>query len=237
MANEPTDYLTAPAREAIRGYMLRLISLPAVFLTLVSGVGGFFLNKVAFQEGYTEGYKTVIQDIMRLSLQVSEVKGKSDATLAEMIKSATLAREVVKEAKDNSDKASKILTDDMTKLAEEVASTPKFRAAAMSVAVPALGDLRKDIKTVSERVGPPAKFCLTSASRSGSYAYNDSLAIPLSADRETCRLYARAITGDMTVRSYFLGCMSGDPLRLDIFGPYDATKATNETVQPNACGW
>jgi hypothetical protein len=178
------DILTEPAKDAIRGYILRLVALPAAFLAIISGVGGFFLNKVAFQEGYTEGYKGVIRDIIGTAKEVGEAKGKADAALVQLreaiskgqdsivshlrdsTNASAEAKAAAEEARKTSETARKNLTQNQEELAAALAGTSTFRDAATSVINPSFGDLKREVETIASRLSGVQLECKTEMLRS-----------------------------------------------------------------------
>ena len=151
--------LTREAKEAIRGYMVYLFTLPAIALTIISAAGGFFINNIAFQSGYNEAYKTAVGDIVTAAKQVELARSHSDEALKTMNKQVEVLDVAVKKATEasnettqTSEKASKLLTDNIEKLADTLAGTRTFRNAASTVVAPAYADLRGDIEKLQVEV-------------------------------------------------------------------------------------
>jgi hypothetical protein len=192
------ERLTGPARDAIRGYMLRLVALPAALLAIISGIGGFFLNKVAFQEGYSEGYKAVSRDILVTAREVGEAKGKADAAMEQLrdaiskgqdsialhlrdsTKASAEAKAAAEEARKTSESAQQMLTRDLDRLAAELANTKSFRDAATSVTLPSFGDLRRDVTSIASKLETIRFDCKTEIVHSpASNNFTTSIPTPL----------------------------------------------------------
>jgi hypothetical protein len=133
--------LTREAKEAVRGYMLYLITLPVIALTIISAAGGFFINKVAFQSGYNEAYKAAVTDVVMASKEVALAKSHADEALKTMNESVKRATDASNAAMQTSEKASKLLTSNTEQLAAALAGTEQFRRAFNTVVVPGFRDL------------------------------------------------------------------------------------------------
>jgi hypothetical protein len=134
--------LTREAKEAVRGYILYLITLPAIGLTIISAAGGFFINKVAFQSGYNEAYKAAVADVVTASKDVAIAKSRADEALITMNEEVKKATRASNEAMQTSEKASQVLTSNIEQLATTLAGTETFRLAANTVLIPGFADLR-----------------------------------------------------------------------------------------------
>jgi hypothetical protein len=155
--------LTREAKEAVRGYMLYLITLPAIGLTIISAAAGFFINKVAFQSGYNEAYKTAVADVVKASKDVGIATSKADEALKTMNQeiengratidaSVKKATEASNEAMQTSEKAAQVLTSNTEQLAATLAGTETFRRAANTVAIPGFADLNGNVEKLRIRV-------------------------------------------------------------------------------------
>jgi hypothetical protein len=136
--------------------MLYLITLPAIALTIISAAVGFFINKVAFQSGYNEAYRAAVTDVVTASKEVALAKSHADEALNTLNEAINVGRTKidasVKQATDasnaamqTSEKASKVLTSNITQLATTLAGTDTFRNAANTVLIPGFGDLRSRV--------------------------------------------------------------------------------------------
>ena len=155
--------LTREAKEAIRSYMLSLIALPAFFLTVISAAGGFFLNKIAFQDGYNEAYKTAISDVVTAAKDVGiaksnandALKNMNDAIkdgLAKLAVSLQDAAKVSEDSKLTSQKASALINSDINGLAVTLAKTEAFQRAADNVLIPGFAALGRDVADAGLRL-------------------------------------------------------------------------------------
>jgi len=76
MSESGEPVLTPPAREAIRAYLLKVISVPAVLLTIGSFFVGFFVHELASQKAYNEAYSkanaSAIQELVGLARTTTE---------------------------------------------------------------------------------------------------------------------------------------------------------------------
>ena len=64
--------LTLETKEAIRGYLLRLVALPGFLVALVAFALGFFLNEVARQGAFNEAYQDASGHILELGVKASQ---------------------------------------------------------------------------------------------------------------------------------------------------------------------
>lgn len=74
--------LTQEAKDAIRGYMVRLVALPGVVVALAAFALGFFLNEVARQGAFNEAYKDASIHILKLGVKASEAVTKAENSKA-----------------------------------------------------------------------------------------------------------------------------------------------------------
>lgn len=68
------DVLTLQAKEAIRGYLLKLIVLPGIASVVVSFLVGFFIKDVAQARAYNDAYKEVAGDVRQLLISINQTK-------------------------------------------------------------------------------------------------------------------------------------------------------------------
>lgn len=125
--NEKEPTLSLESREAIRGYLLKLIALPTLILTAVSFLLGFLIREGATQNAYTQAYSkayaSATQEFLRLSQSATEAveiakggKRQVDDLLKD-VKEVTGLTQALREAKN--------LVEDTSK---RLASDPKFVA-------------------------------------------------------------------------------------------------------------
>jgi hypothetical protein len=89
--------LTAEAREAVRGYMLKLVAIPGSLLTLISLVAGYFIHDVgertAYLQALQEASGLIAQDSRNVAraLEGAELQRKQIDADAESIRALRIA--------------------------------------------------------------------------------------------------------------------------------------------------
>ena len=114
--------LNLESREAIRGYLLKLIALPTIILTAVSFLLGFLIREGATQTAYTEAYSkayaSATQEFLRLSQSATETVETAKSgrrqidDLLKDVKEVTEVAKALKEAKNLVEDTSKRLASD-----------------------------------------------------------------------------------------------------------------------------
>jgi hypothetical protein len=117
--------LTLEAEKLIREFMIKWVSLPAIFLAVISFIIGFFINRIAFQTASSQAFLSAQSEVMRLIREVGDAKFKADAA-AEAIQSSS------KEMKQSEQKAKKF-EEDLSSLRNKLDSTVAFQASNVQI--------------------------------------------------------------------------------------------------------
>ena len=120
--SEKEPVLNLESKEAIRGYLLKLIAVPTIILAAISFLIGFLIREGATQsaytEAYTKAYSSATQEFLRMSQSATETvetakgaKRQVDDLLKD-VKEVSKVAEALKEAKNLVEDTSKRLSTD-----------------------------------------------------------------------------------------------------------------------------
>ena len=74
------EQLTPEAREAVRDFILRMLTVPAIVVTAVSFALGFFINGAARNEAYTDAYKDASKEIRAITAEAATAKTEATSS-------------------------------------------------------------------------------------------------------------------------------------------------------------
>lgn len=120
VTGEKERRLTLEAEKLIRQFMIRWVSLPAVFLAVISFALGFFIEKVAFQTASNQAFQSAQSDVMKLIEKVMDAKHKADAAAGAI---QTSSEEIGK-----TEEKAKKFAEELTSLRSKLDSTVAFQA-------------------------------------------------------------------------------------------------------------
>jgi hypothetical protein len=94
----PESELTESAKTAVRAYLLKLVTLPSAFATVIAFVIGFLLNDVARSSAYNKAYQEAATSLLTLTSQAaqsatlaSQAKAKVDSLVGDVEKAVSEA--------------------------------------------------------------------------------------------------------------------------------------------------
>ena len=122
---EKEKRLTLEAEKLIRRFMVKWVSLPAIFLAVMSFALGFFIEKVAFQTASNQAFQSAQSEVMKLVEQVMDAKHKADAA-AGAIQSSS------KEISKTEDKSKKF-AEEFSSLQSKFESTVAFQTSDVQI--------------------------------------------------------------------------------------------------------
>lgn len=136
MASSPPQ-LSLEAEKQIRRYMISLVTLPAVVLTLLAFVAGFFVNDVARSDAQKEAFNKLMLPMMEASAATGKAQSQAQAAQKRATKAAA---EIVK--------LEKVVRGAVSK----ASAAQKQASVAEKEATIALGQARRQLQIVGKLV-------------------------------------------------------------------------------------
>jgi hypothetical protein len=130
----PDALLTLAAKEAIRSYMIKLVTLPAIAAAILSFLIGFGINEMARGQAYTAAFQryagsfeSSFKTIIDAATQVGGAKDSADRVLAELRSLRDQVNKIIEEINSSKTQVDQILKQNITGIADTIVNTPVLR--------------------------------------------------------------------------------------------------------------
>jgi len=117
--------LTPEARQAIRLYMLTLVTLPALLVSIATFFLGYFVKDIATASAFNQAYTAASGQILKMTQDATQANIQATAAKDQASAAATQVASAAKEADQTSQKLPALLTQqqaNVAKISEQVTS-------------------------------------------------------------------------------------------------------------------
>lgn len=154
-SDDKETLLTAPAKEAIRSYMIKLITLPAIGAAILSFLVGFGINEIARGQAYTAAFQRYagsfeasFKTIVDAATQVGGAKDSADRVATELRMLREQVRQTIEDINSSKGQVDQILKQNIAGIADKIINTQVLRDRIIRVENAQLADLADQIKDV-----------------------------------------------------------------------------------------
>lgn len=158
-ATNSSNTLTDGQKLEIRSYILRVVTPSATVLAILSGLAGFFINKVGVDEGFQQGYSQAFTALFDLTNKTATANSNAQNALDEIAVEKVAIDKYLKEIDAARAKVSVLASGDTSAIADTLLADKVFIGKLASAGSIELKSLQEQVaglqKTIIPLVTPP----------------------------------------------------------------------------------